>query len=515
MNITTLNKSILVSQGLSSSDRVQQLCQLAKQLEESGDYERACELLSEFWPNHYEPPLLDGLDPRSQAELLVRVGALVGWTGSAGQEREAQETAKDLISRGIEIYQALGDSGRATSARSDLALCYWRQGAFDEARILFKDVVDHFGECDEKTKITALIRQAIVEKTAGRYTDALSMYRAVAPMVEKTESHALKGSFHIGLGTLLNNLALAERSEEHMDRALVEFAAASYHFEQAGHTRYCARVENNLGYLFFTLNRFEEAYSHLNRARRVCADVADVGTAAQVDDTRARALMTEGRLPEAERFAQAAVRALERGGEQSLLAEALTTHGTVLARMGKVARAKSALQRAIEVGQTSGDLEGSGRAHLSLIEELGQQISLDEMASHYNAASDLLKSAQDSATTARLIACGRRVVSALDPSRGQKTRAILSETEWEGFSFKKQVLEYEKEILARALRDTGGAVTKAARLLGFNHHQSLIALINARHKGLVGLRAPARVRRKSIINRGKNTGRKARAARKS
>lgn len=64
-------------------------------------------------------------------------------------------------------------------------------------------------------------------------------------------------------------------------------------------------------------------------------------------------------------------------------------------------------------------------------------------------------------------------------------------------------------------------MTAAARLLGFNHHQSLIALIKARHKELItavpeyvpeehktapvaevapGMRAPARRRRKHIFS---------------
>jgi hypothetical protein len=228
--------------------------------------------------------------------------------------------------------------------------------------------------------------------------------------------------------------------------------------------------------------------------------------------------MAEGRLNEAERFAHTAVKTLERGGEQSLLAEALTTHGTVLARMGKIARAKASLQGAIEVAQTSGDLEGAGRAHLSTIEELGQQISVDDLVSNYKAALDLLQTSQDPATTRRLISCAQKMIGTLDMvgERDAAADASANGNNWEGFSFKQQVLDYEKAIISRALRDTGGAVTKAARLLGFNHHQSLIALINSRHKGLQGVRSAVRKRRRSIIKVGKNSSkRRARHALKS
>src|SRR4029077_7148374 len=103
----------------------------------------------------------------------------------------------------------------------------------------------------------------------------------------------------------------------------------------------------------------------------------------QVNDTRARILLAEGNLREAERFARAAVSTLEKGDEQALLAEALTTNGIALARMGTHPRARALLQRAIEVAETAGDLEGAGRAHLSIIEELGEQTSPTELASIY------------------------------------------------------------------------------------------------------------------------------------
>ncbi len=54
---------------------------------------------------------------------------------------------------------------------------------------------------------------------------------------------------------------------------------------------------------------------------------------AQVDETRARVLLAEGRVVDAEKVSRRAVRTLEKGDEHSLLAEALTTHGVALARL--------------------------------------------------------------------------------------------------------------------------------------------------------------------------------------
>jgi len=176
------------------------------------------------------------------------------------------------------------------------------------------------------------------------------------------------------------------RSEDHVDyedQALVEYAAASFHFEQAGHRRFQGCVDINLGFLFFKLGNFVESHAHLDRARDSFLAIGDSVHLAQVNDTRARAMLAEGRLVEAERSARSAVKTLEKGGEQALFAEALTTYGVVLARTGKQPTARIQLQHAIELAETAGDLEGAGRAQLTIIEELGEQTSAKDLVSIY------------------------------------------------------------------------------------------------------------------------------------
>ena len=72
-------------------------------------------------------------------------------------------------------------------------------------------------------------------------------------------------------------------------------------------------------------------------------------------------------------------------------------------------------------------------------------------------------------------------------------------------SFKREVLKIEKKFIERALRDAGGSVTRASRLLGFRHHQSLIALINSRHRDLLGTRSAVRKRRHHLFSKPRRT----------
>ena len=146
---------------------------------------------------------------------------------------------------------------------------------------------------------------------------------------------------------MLKDLGLAERREEYIDQSLVEYAAASFHAEQAGNRRFLALVKNNVGFLFVSLRRFGEAHDQLDQARSLFEGLKDRGMVAQVDDTRARAFIDQGLYAEAEAVAARSVRVLEEGDELSLLAEALTTHGRALAKLGNAQLAHSKFSEAL------------------------------------------------------------------------------------------------------------------------------------------------------------------------
>jgi len=486
--------------GLARTERAMLCCGVAKQLEKAGEYEAAREALSEFWPERHRSPILDQLDREAAAQVLLRVGTLAGWLGSTHQAEGRQEMAKNLITQSIRTFEELGQSKRVAEAYADLALCYWREGSFDEARISLTTALDRLKEEDNDLKAVVLIRAGMTELRAGQLNQALRFYDDSAPLVQESSDASIKGAFHNQLANLYENLGTGEPNNDFTDRALIEYAAASFHFEEAGHRRYQACVDINLGFLFFTLGRFAEAHKHLNRARSALLEIDDQVHLAQVNDTRARTLIAEGRLTEAERIARSAIKTLEKGDEHALLAEALITRGTALARLGRSAHARALFERAIEVAETAGDFEGAARAQLSIIEEFAEQMTATKLVSIFHSAADRLQRSQDPAAAKRLISCARIVIDAL--GKMEAAGEEPNENIWESFSLKQQMILSERALIERALKDAGGAVTRAARLLGFRHHQSLISIINSRHKELLKSRSAVRKRRHHII--GKN-----------
>jgi CheY-like chemotaxis protein len=474
MNSTKELLHQILDPDISADRRAELRCRLAKQFEETGNYELAREAMSEFWAGIGTEPNVNGLDRLAEAAVLLRVGALTGWIGSTKQIDGSQEIAKNLISQSIAIFGSLHDRKKVAEAQTEIALCYRRQGALDEARVIFAEAVARLDDEDGDLKAVALLRSAVLEQIANRLNDALHILITAASLFEASANGTLKGRFHNELGMVLKNLGAAEQRQDYTDRALIEFAAASFYFEQTGHARYQACVENNLGFLFGMIRKFSEAHEHLDRAQALFTHLNDNVRLAQVEETRARVMLSEGANAPAEKIAKSAVRMLETGGEQSLLAEALTTHGIALARLGNVTQARTVFERAMTLAARAGDLESAGLAALTLFEELADRFSDDdEICEILQRARDLLKKTTNVAIRDRLSECAFRALSILYTLRPN----------WDGFSLEQKWHRHEARYIRMALEESAGVVSRAARLLSLSR-QILHYLLKSRHKDL-------------------------------
>jgi CheY-like chemotaxis protein len=524
MDTTHRSRTISVGVVASRDEEAQLRCGMSKSFLEAGDYERAREVMGELWHRAGERPAVEGLGARATAEVLLQAGRLTSTLGSARRIEGAQEASKNLVSESAAIFERLGDVKKVAEAHAEMGLCYWREGAYDEARVVLRTALDALSHADGDQTAITLIRLSIVEFSANRYEAALGLLNEATPLAESSESNALKGCFYHHRALTFRTLADAADDAELRDRALVEYAAASYHFEQAGHTRYQANVENNLANLFNNIGRHAEAHERLDRARPLFIALKEMSSVVQCDDTRARIFIAEGKFAEAEKAVSASVQSAEVGDRQALLAESLTTLGLAQARAGKYSEARRNLTRAVETAEAAGDHAGAGLAALTLAEELGDGMTARELCEVFDRAAALLTNSQNTVTLARLSACARRAVATLSPAHEARSDAGWShdspqeshdsteeshdssekshgspEEHWAGFSLKGEVLRYESELIGRALKDAGGVVSRAAKLLGFKHHQTFVALLNNRHKHLLHARKPIVPRKRSIV----------------
>ncbi len=474
------------SRTFSTPQSVREALRTARELSIIGEYEAARQTLGRYWDGLGQRPRTAGLDPEDQAELLLRVGALSGWLGSTGGVSGAQQFAKDLITEGLRAYEGLGNREKVAEAQTDLAVCYWREGAMDEARVWFQTALSNSN--DPTIQLRILVNSTTVEVSTNHLNEAMALLNRAATLVDSVNDPAALGPFYMQRGIVYRRMG----GVENLDRALMDHTAARVHFENANNRRYYARAQNNIGVALLELGRYDAALENLEDARHAFIELGDVSTAAQVNDTRAKVYLAQKRYEDAEKLASKSAGILERSNEQSLLADTLQTLGIAQARLKRYQPAFYTLKRAAEVAETAGDPESSGRAYLTILEELRSILAPGEFSGLYFEADRRLANDLSHETMTRFRQCARHLVAAAPAQTSAVSGARAS--------FEEEVRKCESNLIREALDEADGSVTRAAKTLGLTH-QGLCYIINNRHKSLLTARAPIRVRRKSIMKR--------------
>jgi tetratricopeptide (TPR) repeat protein len=476
---------------LTEDERILLRCHIAADLIHKGQYEEAQEALGELWLGVGQRPPERNLPPAVDAELLLRCGTLTRLFGNVRNIAGAQEQAKDMLSEAARMFRTQGMTAKVSETQYELAMCYWWLGQHDEARVMLQEALKPLTDADLELKAKILIRRTIVEAWENRYHDALTILKEAEP-VFASANDALKGRWHGQRAIVLMHLAAAERRPDYADRAIIEFTAAIYHYEQARHERYCGINLNNLAFLLNKLGRYRESHEHLDRAQLIFTRLKDPGILAQVDETRARVLVAEKRYRDADRIIGGVIKVFEQGGESALLADALSIQGVVWARLGVHESSIKILREAMRVAQDSGAHTQAGHAALTMIEEHGAtwRIEESELLKVYHRANALLKGSQDAEDKERLLACSQMVIKRLS---GMQLHD-------KNFTFYGAVEELEARLIEQALELEGGNITRAAERLGLKR-QTLSQMLQGRHKKLYGKRTPPTPRLKSIIKK--------------
>lgn len=464
-------------------------CQTALELKDKGDYGGAGETMRPLWKRVGEAPDVEQLFPSVAAEVYLCAGILTRWIGSKNRIEGSQEVAKNLITKSITFYELSGDVKKVAEARVELACCYWREGALDEARITLKEALKVL-TTEGNTRARALLRLSIVEWSASRFSEALKILTDNNSLFNKITNHAIKGAYHSQLAMVLRKLGPLDKPQAHFKQVLREYEEADYHFKLARNNVFRADVKNNIGNLYREQSKFKDAHEHLAYARRLRTTVKDKVGIAQIDDTRAKVLIAEKKFKEAEAIAKSAVRVLEKSGHQCLLTDALITHGIALARLKQFERAQFTFQKAIEVAHQVGALNKAGLAALTLIEEL-DELTPEASYAAYERASDWLSKSQSQDLLLRLNSAARKVFFKLsrELNAEEATESLINRP----CRLQSEVLKFEGSLIRQALAQSNGSVTKAALLLGMSY-QGLAYVIGSRHKDLLKERSPIRRR---------------------
>lgn len=457
-------------------DGVLSTCDAAKQLEDSGDFASAAQVLGKWWQGIGARPDLNDQPQDKKAAILARVGVLSGWLGSMQRVAGSQEAAKDLISESANIFEKLGDDQSWAETRSDLAVCYWREGAFGEARIILHDVLDHGFELEPEIMGKLLLRAVNVEISTKHYDKAMDLINR-ATLAASKGRNLLRGKLYFHRALIQRGEGEEKNRTDLLYAAVEDYQKASVYYKKAKHDVYAAATENNLGNLYRLLGEHSNAHAHLNNAIFLYLELKNQVHAAQVYECKAQVFLTQQQLDEAEIAARSSVSILRASDERSLLAEALTTLGVVLSRRSNIETAVSSFNEAKEAALEVGDRQSAGNAVLTQIEELESHLDHQAIQELYSDASNLLEDSPQISVFERL----QKI--AVKQIRAEPAVRKIDEAAWENFSLQEAIHAYEGGIILKALTESDGRVTRAATLLGMSH-QNLSLILRQRHSEL-------------------------------
>jgi tetratricopeptide (TPR) repeat protein len=473
----------LDSSDLTRNESARLRCEAAIEFKDRGEYDLARDVLRPFWKTFGERPDTRGLHPEIAAELLLHVGILTRWIGSKNQIKESSQIASDLISESITYWESQTDTWKVAAARAELAMCYWREGALDNARVMFTEALKRL-TAEGNTRANALIALAEVERASSRYNDAMTLLTTNVRLFEKLRNHTTKGHYHNQRAMVLRSLATAEKRNDYFEQAIKEYQRADHQFELAHNRVYRGYVKNNLGFLLLTLGRFKIANEYLTEARRLAVNAKDRILVAQFDDSLAKLFIATKQLNEAEAAARRSVNVLDKSDHKHTLSESLITYGIVLARLHKTDQARFTFQRAIELAHNAGVLSTAGIAALTMIEEL-DDLEPDTLSHAYEQAGEWLSTCQSQDLWYRFKVAGKKVMRELRGGSGDASGILFNQP----CEMSKALLQFERRLISRALAAANGRVSYAAKWLTIGR-QKLAYIIETRHPDLLDERTP-------------------------
>ena len=249
-------------------------CQLALEQRDNEKPQSALEIMRPLWDGVGTFPDIQGLQPETAADVVLCAGILTGWIGARNQIKDAQESARNLITKSITYYKSNNLTRKAAEAWSEIAYCYWREGRVNEARIMLHEALERLPPAGLK-RARALLKLVDVEHSAARHYDALKILTDNRAVFASITHLPVKASYHNELAITWGTIGTAENQPDYFQRALTEYKAAEHKFKLAKNYIYCACVKNNEARVLSKLGRFKEAHKHLDQARLITVRFKD------------------------------------------------------------------------------------------------------------------------------------------------------------------------------------------------------------------------------------------------
>ena len=313
-------------------------------LERSGMFEQALLELRGIWDDVSADPVVEELEARQAANILLRCGALIGFLGHSRQLPLAQERSKNLLTRARSAFLESYQPEKIAECENYLALAYWRTGETNEAESWIEESRSHdIPERSDARLYSHVIRQLILF-SQKRFAEIYAEFCNLEQTVAEHADNFLIGNFYMNFGLAAKNLGdIAE--------ALDAVQKSREFFTLAGNRIQLAMAENNLSQLYKAEERFVEAHAAIDRATELFKTIGDRTREGFSLDSKALIYLDEGNFEAALEVVEQGIAILRKSENFWYLTETIATKARIQLFANDFSTATLTLLEAVELAK--------------------------------------------------------------------------------------------------------------------------------------------------------------------
>ena len=419
------------SSTLTSID-VLQLIEEARDAELCRNLDLSRDIFSDFWKDIESEPDLAHFDPLFQAELLRLCGVFLSQFGRARGLLDYQNRAKDILTRTARLFESQNSPDKAAETKVGLATCYWYSGEVEEHDAMLRSVEAEFSaQPNHQVSIQIKLNRILVAIWRKDLEEADYLIDQLTKVVTSDHDLRLRTQFHNLAGITYRLTGDVDKSVRHA-RESVDIARA------ANNSMFVALNLNNLANTYRTGGELERALATSDAAIAITEARGDKGWTAHFLDTKALIYLDQCEYSESLKVIEKSIEIFSDGEDYGGLTDAMWTKCLCLLRLGQV---KDALAVFMDLRDVAARQIG--------------EIAVDKFTTLLMEQIYILKQ----------------------------------------FPLTDELAALKRSLVVKAMRESGGHVSKAARRLGLRSQQHLSEILNNQFPGIydeLGIKRRAR-----------------------
>lgn len=313
-------------------------------LERQGRYADALSCVKQIWNHIDTQPDVSGFSEKEQAEILLRLGALIGFHGHNNQIQNAQIKSKDFLTKARQIFGDLNAVEKIAECENYLALAFWRSGEYNEAKIWLEESFSHKLPDSDPVKLYAYIIQSLMNLSLQNYLENIKLAEKIEKTINLYGDAFLNGSLATNVAVAYEKLGNHRKNQQYLE-------LARYYHQKSRHKIYLGTVENNLAQLYKLEKRFQQAHLSVDNAAKAFNQIKDRTREGFSLDTKAEIYLHESKFKEALQTIEKALKILSKTENKGYLVETMLTKVKALIYLDEISAATKCLFEAVEIAK--------------------------------------------------------------------------------------------------------------------------------------------------------------------